>query len=448
MNPSRALLRTLSSSHTHKCLSQALPALGSSMKSMSTSVNRRKKGTKEPPPSDFDDLGDPMVRHAQEPQKPSWGWTEPRQIPRQVSTEREGVSDQHPAKVNSHSVSETDPDTVIMKLESLTSNRETARKAQKDGNSVSWDDLIINPHSWRDMRMDKLNGRVHPKYPDFENKDTKKGLWLSSAPGWVLPKLEGLVFEVQNQTFSEMKKDRVELTDKSVKGNISWTDLVKNQHQWKDKRTDKLNGHVKSKYPDFIHKETGEGLWLDKAPAWVLMELKGMVPKAEKSDGVLLSKKSGQQDASWTDLVNNTHQWMDKRSDKINGLVKPNYPDFKNKVTGEALWLNSAPDWVLPKLEGLVFGVNNYGPKGGKVSGETLTLKSDQAPIESDVDIWKDLVENPKDWWDNRSKKLNPKAPDFKNKHTGKALWLNESAPSWVLSKFAPVKAIDREVHW
>ncbi|KAK1276954.1 hypothetical protein QJS04_geneDACA004039 [Acorus gramineus] len=254
MNPSRALLRTLSSSHTHKCLSQALPALGSSMKSMSTSVNRRKKGTKEPPPSDVDELGGPMVHHAQEPQKPASGWIQPRQIPRQVSTEREGVSDQYPAKVNSHSVSETDPDTVIMKLESLTSNRETARKAQENvprgiaGNGVSWDDLVINPHSWRDMRMDKLNGKVHPKYPDFKNKDTKKGLWLSSAPGWVLPKLEGLVFEVQNKTFSETKKERVEPTDKSVQGSISWTDLVKNPHQWRDKRTDKLNGPVSDFY--------------------------------------------------------------------------------------------------------------------------------------------------------------------------------------------------------
>lgn len=27
-----------------------------------------------------------------------------------------------------------------------------------------------------------------------------------------------------------------------------------------------------------------------------------------------------------------------------------NAPDFKHKDSGEGLWLDSAPDWVLPKL--------------------------------------------------------------------------------------------------
>ncbi|KAF2552805.1 hypothetical protein F2Q68_00037188 [Brassica cretica] len=52
---------------------------------------------------------------------------------------------------------------------------------------------------------------------------------------------------------------------------------------------------------------------------------------------------------------------------------------------------------------------------------------------------WKELVENPDKWWDNRIDKRNAKAPDFKHKETGEALWLNES-PIWVLSKLPPVK--------
>jgi hypothetical protein len=35
------------------------------------------------------------------------------------------------------------------------------------------------------------------------------------------------------------------------------------------------------------------------------------------------------------------------------------YPDFKNKVSKEALWIDSAPTAVLEKLDGLVFG-NGY----------------------------------------------------------------------------------------
>ena len=32
------------------------------------------------------------------------------------------------------------------------------------------------------------------------------------------------------------------------------------------------------------------------------------------------------------------------------------FPDFKNKVSDEALWLNTAPTSVLEKMDDLVFG--------------------------------------------------------------------------------------------
>ena len=39
--------------------------------------------------------------------------------------------------------------------------------------------------------------------------------------------------------------------------------------------------------------------------------------------------------------------------------VSPKHPDFKRKDgTGSALWLNSAPKWILPQLEGLEFDVS------------------------------------------------------------------------------------------
>ncbi len=42
----------------------------------------------------------------------------------------------------------------------------------------------------------------------------------------------------------------------------------------------------------------------------------------------------------------------------------------------------------------------------------------------------------PWDYYDNRHSKRNPKAPDFKHKATGAALWLN-SAPAHVQAKLA-----------
>ena len=48
---------------------------------------------------------------------------------------------------------------------------------------------------------------------------------------------------------------------------------------------------------------------------------------------------------------------------------------------------------------------------------------------------WAALFCNPNDFWDNRSTKRNPKAPDFKHKETGDALWItSRDTPAWVES--------------
>jgi hypothetical protein len=38
---------------------------------------------------------------------------------------------------------------------------------------------------------------------------------------------------------------------------------------------------------------------------------------------------------------------------------------------------------------------------------------------------WEELAANPSAFWDNRDTKTNPKAPDFKHKDSGEALWLD-----------------------
>lgn len=47
-------------------------------------------------------------------------------------------------------------------------------------------------------------------------------------------------------------------------------------------------------------------------------------------------------------------------------------------------------------------------------------------PSDAEIaDAWAELANNPDRWWDNRDDKRNPKAPDFKHKDTGFALWLD-----------------------
>ncbi|GAB4853550.1 hypothetical protein Ancab_017741 [Ancistrocladus abbreviatus] len=133
---------------------------------------------------------------------------------------------------------------------------------------------------------------------------------------------------------------------------------------------------------------------------------------------------------SWNDLINNPGEWRDYRVDKNNGKVNAKYPDFKHKEDGRALWLNGAPKWILPKLDGLEFDIQIK---------ETEKVGGYRGSASSGVESWKNLVENPDKWWDNRSTKRSQKAPDFKNKDTGEVLWLNR-APDWVTPKLPPVK--------
>ncbi|KAL5186914.1 Protein OSB2, chloroplastic [Glycine soja] len=98
--------------------------------------------------------------------------------------------------------------------------------------------------------------QVKPKHPDFKRKD-RNSLWLGKDEKWVLPKLEGLQFDVP--TAISKKGD----------GGEPCNDLVQNYANWWDNRLNKRN----AKAPDFKHKETGKGLWLDSSSEWVLEKL-------------------------------------------------------------------------------------------------------------------------------------------------------------------------------
>ncbi|KAF1886294.1 hypothetical protein Lal_00045525 [Lupinus albus] len=222
------------------------------------------------------------------------------------------------------------------KLELLTFDlkpelEKSASGAKKNpaSNFTAWRDLLHDPKQWFDFRDSKHNGLVNPKFPDFKRKDGSLSIWLIGSPKWVLPKLEALEIDVP-----------VVKPKQANAGNESWNDLLNNPNKWWDKRSNKKN----EKCPDFKNKETGEALWVNGAPKWVLSKLEGSeidVPVVESKQAT-----TGKGDELWNDLLNNPSKWWDNRSNKKNGRS----PDFKHKETGEALWLNRSPSWVLPKL--------------------------------------------------------------------------------------------------
>ncbi|XP_057466682.1 protein OSB3, chloroplastic/mitochondrial-like isoform X1 [Actinidia eriantha] len=237
----------------------------------------------------------------------------------------------------------------------------------------------------------------------------------------------------------------------------SWKELVKNPKKWQDFRENKRNGLLKQKHPDFKHKDSGLSLWLDTAPEWVLSELKGL------EFYVQFAKSEG--DDSWNDLLENPDKWWDKRAQKVNEKS----PDFIHKVTGSGLWLSGSPSWVSSRLPPLNLGDDtwkdlvenpdkwwdNRADKANekspdfkhKVTGARLWLRDSPSwvsskfpPVNRGDDLWRDLVENPDNWWDNRANKANKKSPDFKHKVTGAGLW-QRGSPSWVSSRLPPLKS-------
>ncbi|CDY60656.1 hypothetical protein HID58_076130 [Brassica napus] len=309
----------------------------------------------------------------------------------------------------------------LPEIEELTTKKQPARSNKvtvlDQGTSNPWNHLLENPKEWLDYRGSKASGLVKPKHPDFKGKvGGGLSLWLNDAPDWVLQKLNELEFDVF------LPKGKL----KHLKGEEFWKDLVQNPDKWYDNRSRKTN----IKAPDFKHKESGEALWMTDSPTWVLSKLPPLKKNQEQS---LMpntistpTPKQAKREESWKDLVQNPDKWYDNRSRKTNAKS----PDFKHKESGEALWMTDSPTWVLPKLPPLK--TNHEQPLMANTVSQPA-LKNQKRE-----ELWKDLVQNPDKWWDNRLKRTNAKAPDFKHKENGEALWLDNS-PTWVLSKLPPL---------
>lgn len=264
---------------------------------------------------------------------------------------------------------------------SLKVAREDGNEETKNDKIHLWQALFANPDEWRDNRRNNKS----PTQPDFKHKETDEALWLDSdTPVWVTKQLES--FDQR-----EPKNDEIQL----------WQALFANPDEWWDNRRNKKN----LKQPDFKHRETGEALWLHSSdtPAWITRQLESFDERETKNDEHL-----------WKALFANPDEWWDKRRNKKN----PKQPDFKHKDTDKALWLNSyTPDWVTKQLESFDLGEAADGVE------ETNS---------AEIHLWQVFFANPREWWDKRRHKTNPKQPDFKHKDTGEALWLDSDTPAWV----------------
>uniref|UniRef100_A0A0D9VA81 Single-stranded DNA-binding protein n=1 Tax=Leersia perrieri TaxID=77586 RepID=A0A0D9VA81_9ORYZ len=180
---------------------------------------------------------------------------------------------------------------------------------------------------------------------------------------------------------------------------------------------------------------------------YVSGQLTGDIPPTKIMDGQA-NIQGDKLNKLWDDVMANPQDWTDHRPQKKAGSINARYPDFTHNVSKEGLWLNTAPKAILEKLDDLVFSRGfsagkQYRPFGGD-KGANWAKKSQDASSMSkqklQEDLWRDLMNNPGKWWDNRSDRRSEKQPDFKHKDTGEPLWIGSQTPRWAIDALPPAK--------
>ncbi|UPR00756.1 single-stranded DNA-binding protein [Chloropicon primus] len=129
--------------------------------------------------------------------------------------------------------------------------------------------------------------------------------------------------------------------------------------------------------------------------------------------------RKGQQVQVQGRLTQNT--WRDK----MTGQKKEKVRVVCNRVALVAGGAQGGGDGGFDSFQGGLGG--KYSPSGGRGGGAVASKDLEGR--------WAALFCSPGDFWDNRATKKNPRAPDFKHKETGEALWIeSRGTPAWVAS--------------
>ncbi|KAJ7527753.1 hypothetical protein O6H91_16G069500 [Diphasiastrum complanatum] len=146
-----------------------------------------------------------------------------------------------------------------------------------------WEEFFSEPSQWWDNRKDKRNLRS----PDFKHKTAKKALWIDSTfnPPWVHARLAAMTqYQVQRQ----LSCSTPEISGRVVRTEQLWQEFFSDPSQWLDSRFIKKS----PKYPDFKHKSTHEGLWIEGGlnPPWVKAKMATVALFQQQSGGGLRSR--------------------------------------------------------------------------------------------------------------------------------------------------------------
>lgn len=187
----------------------------------------------------------------------------------------------------------------------ITDAANEGKNVQEDAANIEslWRAFFASPLEWWDHRKNKLN----PRSPDFEHKDTGQGLWIYCRlnPLWVRSQLAVLDSRMKGQGEYErggssarsegsLSSSRIYVSqdkcfefpkghpnsfgknagEDAAKTESLWQAFFNRPVEWWDNRTAKWS----PRSPDFKHKYTGQGLWIDSSlnPSWVKSQLAGL----------------------------------------------------------------------------------------------------------------------------------------------------------------------------
>ncbi|KAJ7528130.1 hypothetical protein O6H91_16G085400 [Diphasiastrum complanatum] len=132
-----------------------------------------------------------------------------------------------------------------------------------------WQQFFLDPSQWWDERRDKTN----PRFPDFKHKTAKKALWIDNRlnPPCVHTRLAAMV---QDQEEGQSGFSTPGISGRVAKLEQLWQEFFLDPSRWWDNRFIKKS----PKYPDFTHKTTHEGLWIEGwlKPPWIKAKMATM----------------------------------------------------------------------------------------------------------------------------------------------------------------------------
>lgn len=292
----------------------------------------------------------------------------------------------------------------------------TRSPSQDDAHSSAPGTAAINEGRARDAHKPARR----PGEADFVHQiDPTDTLCVDSAPGWAMEAIAN----------SDGKVPRQMPPPQQLQGGLTTATAAVNGDKgaYQDYRAVKTAGLRGEDHPDLLRRSDGAALWLSRTTGRVSVLQKEWKGEPEKP----LQSGHGN---GWFDLLRRPWEFYDYRSTKKQ-LIHPDFVHQRSR--GRALWLDSAPLWVLQRILKM-----DQGPPS---TPRPVKVKSPSVKIQ---EKWDSFLADPHAWEDLRQQKLQGKLserlPDLVlRSDRRRALWIHATTTPPEVHKVLTILAME-----